>query len=66
LLACCQNGHDIALPVISTAVKLKPTIKSNPGFQSSRRPRFPLTGNALAVESVADLTAAIAQGNCRH
>jgi hypothetical protein len=47
-------------------VKLKPTIKSNPGFQSSRRARFPLTGNALAVESVADLTAAIAQGNRRH
>jgi hypothetical protein len=28
--------------------------------------RFPLTGNALAVEFVADLTATIAQGNRRH
>jgi hypothetical protein len=32
LLACRQNGHDIALPIISTAVKLMGAIKSNPSF----------------------------------
>ena len=35
MLACRQNGHDIAPPIVSTAVERMHTIKSNLAFQSS-------------------------------